>query len=105
MRPTGIFALVLLLAGGCARGEPKPADARAAADRVGQLLYTDNLVSDPEVNAKLAGYVAAIDRDGEPPDSVLNQLDGWLGQWAAQHPDRVSRARLMPRGSAPGYRP
>ncbi|HEX8695962.1 MAG TPA: hypothetical protein VF746_26340 [Longimicrobium sp.] len=101
MRASAFCALAFLFAVACARGETDVGDRRAAAAQVGQLLYAENLISDPEVNAKVGGYVTAVDRDGAPLDSVLPDLHTWLVEWAARHPDRVARARMMPWASQP----
>lgn len=90
------FALMLVLLAACARGEDA-VEPEAAAARVGQLLYEENLIADPEVNERVGQYIAAVDRDGAPPDSVLPELHAWLEEWAARHPERAARARMMPR--------
>jgi hypothetical protein len=88
-------AIGTLLLAACAAEEP-PFDKRAAMARVGDLLYARNLISDPEVNEKVRGYITAVDRDGAPPDSVLREFDGWLSEWSRRHPERAARARLLP---------
>jgi hypothetical protein len=80
---------------GCGR-EPA-GDGAEAAGRVGHLLYEQNLISDPEVNAKLMDYAGEVGGEGIPADSVLPELHRWLESWVAAHPGRVARARLMPR--------
>ena len=78
--------------GGKAGGETLP-PAEASA-RVTELLYGQNLVADPQVNAKMNEYVLAVSRDGAPADSVLPEFHRWLEAWARTHPDRVAAARL-----------
>jgi hypothetical protein len=96
----GAFAFTLVLLAACARGEDA-VEPEAAAARVGQLLYGENLIADPEVNERVGRYIAAVDRDGAPPDSVLPELHAWLVEWAARHPERAARAGMMPRASQP----
>jgi hypothetical protein len=72
---------------------------RPCSSPSGQLLYTENLISDPEVNAKMGRYITAVDQGGVPPDSVLAELHTWLVEWKAQHPDHASRVRMVPRAS------
>ena len=79
------FALTLVFLAACARGEDA-VEPEAAAARVGQLLYGENLIADPEVNERVGRYIAAVDRDGAPPDSVLPELHAWLVEWAARQP-------------------
>jgi hypothetical protein len=99
---TTLGAAVLLCLAACGPAGPPPAVSReAAAARVGERLYAENLIADPEVAARVRRAVAAIDRDGAAPDSVLPGLHGWLEGWVARHPDRAARARLMP---GPGAR-
>ncbi|HEX6041658.1 MAG TPA: hypothetical protein VFZ20_26660 [Longimicrobium sp.] len=101
MRRLGAGFSVLVLAA-CA-GEEPPFDAAAATARVGDLLYARNLISDPVVNEKVRGYVAAVDRDGASADSVLREFDRWLAEWSRRHPDRVARARLIPAPPEKGF--
>lgn len=93
-----LLLLAWVLAGaGCAgrdAGSALPPDAAAA--RVGELLYTENLIADPEVNARVRESITAVDGDGVPADSVLPGLYTWLERWVEEHPDRAERARLMP---------
>lgn len=70
-----------------------PAEASA---RVTELLYGQNLIADPQVNAKMNGYVLAVSRDGVPADSVMPEFHRWLAAWARTHPERVAAARLEP---------
>lgn len=70
-----------------------PADASA---RVSELLYGQNLIADPQVNAKMNEYVLAVSRDGVPADSVMTEFHRWLVKWARTYPDRVAAARLQP---------
>ena len=70
------------------------------AERVGELLYAQNLISDPAVSAKMMEYAGAVDGRGVPADSVLPELHAWLEAWASAHPESVERARLMPRLSS-----
>ena len=105
MRLRDCCALACVLVAACGRGDTDTVDARAAAARVGQLLYAENLISDPEVNAKVRRYIAAVDRDAVPPDSVLPELHAWLVDWADRHPDRAARARMMPWTPPPVVKP
>jgi hypothetical protein len=88
--------LVLVLAG-CG-----PADDRAAAEeasaRLSELLYSQNLVGDPEVNAKMNEHVLAVSRDGAPADSVMADFHRWLARWVRANPDRAAAARLGAHG-------
>lgn len=96
----GVRALGLLVLTGCGGeggdqrgGTLTPAEASA---RVSELLYGQNLVADPEVNAKMNEYVLAVSRDGVAVDSVMPGFHRWLAAWARTHPDRVAAARLVP---------
>lgn len=85
--------VVLLAAAACGRNEPQllsPAQATAA---VSDLLYRDNLITDPEVNARMNEYVLQVSRDGKPADAVMPVFHRWLAEWAREHPDRVASAR------------
>lgn len=100
-----LLALAGLLAlGGCGgEGVPEGPERLSAAEasaRVSELLYERNLVSDPEVNAKMNEYVLAVSRDGVPADSVMPRFHRWLEGWARAHPNRVAAARLAP--ASPG---
>lgn len=101
MRRLAAGLSVLVLAA-CAGEEPR-FDAAAATARVGDLLYARNLISDPEVNEKARGYIAAVDRDGASADSVLREFDRWLAEWSRRHPDRAARARLVPAPPDQGF--
>ena len=70
-----------------------PAEASA---RVSELLYRQNLIADPQVNAEMNEYVLAVSRDGVSVDSVMPEFHRWLAAWARAHPDRVAAARLVP---------
>ena len=104
MSASRFCALAFVLVAACGRGETDAVDPRAAAARVGRLLYEEKLISDPEVNAKVGGYVTAVDRDGAPPDSMLPELHAWLVEWVARYPDRAARARMMPGRHPPWMR-
>lgn len=96
----GLRVLGVLVLAGCARegrktGEEALPPAEASA-RVTELLYGQNLVADPQVNAKMNEYVLAVSRDGVPADSVMPEFHRWLAAWARAHPDRVAAARLEP---------
>lgn len=95
------LALALMVVAGCARGEDA-VGPQAVAARVGQLLYGDNLIADPEVNERAGRYIAAVDRDGVPPDIVLPEFHAWLDEWVRRNPDRAARARMLARAMAPG---
>ncbi|HEX6369796.1 MAG TPA: hypothetical protein VF006_12830 [Longimicrobium sp.] len=68
-----------------------PAEASA---RVTELLYGQNLIADPQVNAKMNEYVLAVSRDGVPADAVMPEFHRWLAGWTRARPDRVAAARL-----------
>lgn len=94
----GLAAWVVLA--GCA-GERGGADGgllppAEASERVSEMLYGQNLVADPQVNAKMNEYVLAVSRDGIPADSVMPAFQRWLTTWAHAHPDRAAAARLQP---------
>lgn len=93
-----LATVALLGALACGRGEPRllpPAEATAA---VTDLLYRDNLITDPEVNARMNEYVLQVSRDGRSVDAVIPVFHAWLAGWARDHPDRVTAARA--RGGA-----
>jgi hypothetical protein len=94
----GLTLLVLLtVSAGC---DPRSsAHQRPAPTRVGELLYAENLIADPEVSAKMAEFVVRIDSAGALPESVLPEVQAWLEAWTAAHPERAARARMMPRPS------
>jgi hypothetical protein len=71
-----------------------------ASVRVSEMLYGQNLISDPQVNAKMNEYVLAVSRDGVPADSVMPEFHRWLVEWVRVHPDLVDAARLEPGLSA-----
>lgn len=58
------------------------------------MLYERNLISEPEVNAKMNEVLLRISREKVPADSVMPEFYAWLDQWASDHPDRVAAARL-----------
>jgi hypothetical protein len=97
--------LLALTAGACTREAKKELPRPVAAARVGDLLYGANLIADPQVNAKVGHYITQVDRDGASPASVLRELQPWLEEWVRRHPDRVARARLMPRPPRARARP
>lgn len=92
-----LTGIALLGLSGCAR-DVGEIDAclppHQAAEQVSALLYGRNLVTDPEVNAKMNEYVLAVSRDGVSADSVMPQFHRWLAAWARDHPERVAAARL-----------
>jgi hypothetical protein len=100
-----ILPVLLALAAGACTREAKKELPRPAAARVRDLLYGANLIADPQVNAKVGHYITQVDRDGASPDSVLRELQPWLDEWARGHPDRLARARLMPRPPEARARP
>lgn len=65
-----------------------------AAAGVKRRLYEDNLIRDPEVNARMNDAVASITQRGAAPDSVMPAFYRWLDHWAATHPAEVEAARL-----------
>lgn len=69
--------------------------------RVSELLYGQNLIGEPQVNAKMNEYVLAVSRDGVHADSVMPEFHWWLARWARAHPDRVAAARLQPGSPVP----
>lgn len=71
-----------------------------ASARVSEMLYGQNLISDPQVNAKMNEYVLAVSRDGLPADSVMPEFHHWLVEWVRVHPNLVQAARLEPGLSA-----
>jgi hypothetical protein len=92
-----LLLLAWALGAGCAgRDAASALPADAAAARVGELLYSENLIADPEVNARVRESISAVDGEGVPADSVLPELYTWLERWVENHPDRAERARLMP---------
>lgn len=103
----GLRVLGLVVVAGCVgeggkAGEETLPPAEASA-RVTELLYGQNLVADPQVNAKMNEYVLAVSRDGVPVGSVMPEFHRWLAAWARAHPDRVAAVRLQP-GSAAAAR-
>lgn len=86
----GLAALI-----GC--GRAPAGDREVQASRVGYLLYEQNLIADPAVSAKLMEFAGDVGAERVPRDSVLPELQRWLESWVEAHPDRVARARLMPR--------
>ncbi|WP_420129157.1 hypothetical protein [Longimicrobium sp.] len=61
-----------------------------------ELLYQRNLISDPEVGAKMNEYVLRVSRDGTPADSVMPVFHRWLIRWMREHPARVDSAWAAP---------
>lgn len=97
---TALCVLGLVVAAGCA-GEGRKAGGETlppaeASARVTELLYGQNLVADPQVNAKMNEYVLAVSRDRVPLDSVMPEFHRWLVEWAHTHPGRAQAARLEP---------
>lgn len=92
---TAIALLAMLAAVGC-RSERAGAEGDRAA-RVGEMLYARNLIADTAVSGKMQEFASSVDGRGVPADSVLAEVHAWLEAWAAAHPDRAERARLMPR--------
>ena len=96
----GLIAGAAAVLAGCA-GDGREAGGEGlppteASVRVTELLYGQNLVADPQVNAKMNEYVLAVSRDGVPADSVMPEFHRWLAAWARAHPDRVAAAQLEP---------
>lgn len=89
--------LLMIVAAGCSGPTTTPVSREDATARVGHLLYSENIIADPEVSARVRESIAAVDRDGVPADSILPQLHAWIERWVRNNPDRVQRARLMPR--------
>jgi hypothetical protein len=88
------------------RGAATKEPDHVVSARVNDLLYSEGLITNAEVNARMNREILAVDRDGAAADSVLREFDGWLDAWAGSHPDEVGRARLMVgnagvQGSAP----
>jgi hypothetical protein len=91
-----VVVMGLLAQSACARPDMArerltPAEASA---RVSELLYGQNLISDPQVNQKMNEYVLAVSRDGIPADSVLSAFHLWLTEWARANPGRVAQLRI-----------
>lgn len=78
-------------------GRLPPAEASA---RVSEMLYGQNLISQPQVNARMNEYVLAVSRDGVPADSVMPEFHRWLVEWVRVNPNLVDAARLEPGLSA-----
>lgn len=93
-----VTLLVLLACSPGCDSQPQ-SHQRPAPTRVGELLYKDNLIADPEVSAKMGEFVVRIDSAGALPESVLPELQAWLETWIAAHPERAARARMMPKPS------
>lgn len=91
----GVAALLALTActDGGGRREAEVLPPAEASARVSELLYGQNLIADPEVNAKMNEYVLAVSRDGVPVDSVMPEFHRWLSQWARKNSDRVAAVR------------
>ena len=95
----GLTTLAFLVFSGCV-GEGKQGDSHLLSPaevsaRVSELLYRKNLISDPEVNAKMNEFILLVSRDGVSADSVMPEFHGWLAVWTRAHPDRVAAARLQ----------
>lgn len=95
---TVLFATVCLVLVVCGQAGPgqenRALSPEEASARVSELLYSRNLITDPEVSRKMNEYVLAMSRDGVPSDSVMPDAARWLDAWARAHPDRVAAARL-----------
>lgn len=94
--------LLVVAASACGGRESGVSEVRLlppaeASRQVSDLLYGANLISDPDVNARMNHYVLQVSRDGRSSDSVMPEFHRWLASWAAQHPDRVSAARVAGR--------
>lgn len=77
----------------------RPAQASRA---ISEMLYEENLISDPEVNHKMNEYVLAVSRDGTRVEVVLPEFHHWLEEWVRRNPDRVAAAKALPRQPRPG---
>ncbi|HEU0302333.1 MAG TPA: hypothetical protein VFR37_22940 [Longimicrobium sp.] len=87
-----VLGLLVSCRGAGDRSEP-PA---IVAARVNELLYQRNLISDPEVGAKMNEYVLQVSRDGTPADLVMPAFHRWLVRWIREHPARVDSAWAAP---------
>jgi len=94
-----VLAVVTAVAlAGCGRGDGGGAlrHPAVAMKAVSELLYDQNLITDPEVNGRMNEYVLKVSRDGVAADSVIPEFHRWLVDWARRHPERVAAARARP---------
>jgi hypothetical protein len=77
-------------------GAEEPSHPAVALEGVSDLLYKENLITDPEVNQRMNEYILKVSRDGVAADSVMPEFHQWLVNWARKHPERVADARARP---------
>jgi hypothetical protein len=95
------FSLTLTL-GGCGSERRSCSETEVSAT-LNQRLYSDGLITNPEVNARMNTHILAVDRDAGSADHEMRAFVRWLEGWIGEHPDEVSQARMM--ALAHGARP